>query len=55
MKKIQMGKIADKIIDINLQMKEGEKIAIITEPEKLKLAETIPSNSTLSIMSSIIV
>ncbi len=45
MKKIQMGKIADKIIDINLQMKAGEKIAIITEPEKLKIAETIAASA----------
>ena len=35
MKKIMMGKIADKILDVNLGMKSGEKLLIVTEPENV--------------------
>lgn len=45
MKKILMGKIADKIIDVNLGMREGEKLLIVTEPEKIKIAETIAASA----------
>lgn len=45
MKKILMGKIADKIIDVNLKMKEGEKLFIVTEPEKMSIAETIAASA----------
>lgn len=45
MKKILMGKIADKILDVNLNMKAGEKLAIITEPEKLSIAEAIAASA----------
>lgn len=45
MKKILMGKIADKLIDINLKMKKGEKLLIVTEPEKVNIAETIAASA----------
>lgn len=45
MKKIMMGKIADKIIDINLKMHEGEKLLIVTEPEKMSIAEVIAASA----------
>lgn len=45
MKKILMGKIADKLIDINLKMKKGEKLLIVTEPEKINIAETIAASA----------
>lgn len=45
MKKILMGKIADKIIDVNLKMKEGEKLLIVTEPEKVSIAEVIAASA----------
>lgn len=45
MKKILMGKIADKILDVNLGMKEGEKLLIVTEPEKMSIAETLAASA----------
>ncbi len=45
MKQILMGKIADKILDVNLGMKSGEKLLIVTEPEKLSIAETIAASA----------
>lgn len=45
MKKILMGKIADKLIDVNLKMKKGEKLLIVTEPEKVNIAETIAASA----------
>lgn len=40
-----MGKIADKILDVNLQMKAGESLAIVTEPEKMSIAETLAASA----------
>lgn len=45
MKKILMGKIADKILDVNLNMQSGEKLLIVTEPEKISIAETIAASA----------
>lgn len=45
MKKILMGKIADKILKLNLNMKNGEKLLIVTEPEKMSIAETIAASA----------
>lgn len=45
MKKILMGKIADKLIDTNLKMKKGEKLLIVTEPEKINIAEVIAASA----------
>lgn len=45
MKKIMMGKIADKILDVNLGMKSGEKLLIVTEPEKMSIAETLAASA----------
>ncbi|MGF0095595.1 aminopeptidase [Peptoniphilus sp. SGI.035] len=45
MKKILMGKIADKLIDVNLKMKKGEKLLIVTEPDKISIAETIAASA----------
>ncbi|NLY19804.1 MAG: aminopeptidase [Tissierellia bacterium] len=45
MKKILMGKIADKIIDTNLGMEKGESLLIVTEPEKLSIAEVIAASA----------
>ena len=45
MKKILMGKIADKILDVNLQIKPGESLLIVTEPEKLSIAEVIAASA----------
>lgn len=45
MKKILMGKIADKILDLNLNIKSGEKLLIVTEPEKMSIAETIAASA----------
>ncbi|NLY21190.1 MAG: aminopeptidase [Tissierellia bacterium] len=45
MKSILMGRIADKIIDVNLKMKEGEKLLVVTEPEKISIAEAIASSA----------
>lgn len=45
MKKILMGKIADKILDVNLNMKSGENLLIVTEPEKMTIAETIAASA----------
>lgn len=45
MKKILMGKTADKILDVNLKMQPGEKLAIITEPEKISIAEVIAASA----------
>lgn len=46
MKKILMGKIADKILDVNLKMKSDEKLLIVTEPEKMSIAETLAASAT---------
>lgn len=43
MKKILMSKGARKIVDVCVGVKSGETIAIITEPSKLTIAETIAS------------
>lgn len=40
-----MGKIADKILKLNLNIKSGEKLLIVTEPEKLSIAETIAASA----------
>lgn len=45
MKQILMGRIADKLIDVNLGMKEGEHLLIVTEPEKISIAETIAASA----------
>lgn len=45
MKKILMGKIADKILDLNLNIQSGEKLLIVTEPEKMSIAETIAASA----------
>lgn len=45
MKKMLMGKIADKIIEVNLKMQEGEKLLIVTEPEKMSIAEAIAASA----------
>ncbi|NLY36239.1 MAG: leucyl aminopeptidase [Tissierellia bacterium] len=45
MKKILMGKIADKILKLNLNMKSGEHLLIVTEPEKISIAETIAASA----------
>ena len=45
MKKIMMGKISDKLLDVNLGMKSGEKLLIVTEPEKISIAETIAASA----------
>lgn len=45
MKKILMGKIADKILDVNLKMKADEKLLIVTEPEKMSIAETLAASA----------
>lgn len=45
MKKIQMGKIADKIISLNLGMKSGESLLIVTEPDKMSIAETLAASA----------
>ena len=41
MKELLMCKIADKIIDVNLKMVAGEKLLIVTESEKLSIANAI--------------
>ena len=41
MKEVLMSKIADKIIDVNLKMVAGEKLLIVTETEKLSIANAI--------------
>lgn len=45
MKKILMSKTADKIIDVNLQMKPKEKLLIVTEPEKISISEVIAASA----------
>lgn len=40
-----MGKIADKILKLNLNMKKDEKLLIVTEPEKMSIAETIAASA----------
>lgn len=45
MKKILMGKIADKILKTNLKIEKGESLLIVTEPEKMSIAETIAASA----------
>ena len=45
MKEILMGKIADKIIDVNLKMISGEKLLIVTEAEKIPIANAIAASA----------
>ena len=45
MKEILMGKIADKIIDVNLKMISGEKLLIVTEAEKISNANAIAASA----------
>ena len=45
MKKILMSPIADKILKLNLNIKEGDKLLIVTEPEKMSIAETIAASA----------
>ena len=45
MKEILMGKIADKIIDVNLKMISGEKLLIVTEAEKISIANAIAASA----------
>ena len=45
MKEILMGKIADKIIDVNLKMISEEKLLIVTEAEKISIANAIAASA----------
>lgn len=56
MKEILMGKIAKKIITLQLKMQEGENLCIVTEPEKLSIANAIATQAySLSIEPTIVI
>lgn len=40
-----MAKIADKILKTNLKIKMGESLLIVTEPEKMSIAETLAASA----------